>query len=257
MGANCDYTGVGPTIVTSIFDRTNMLSRVWYHDWLANATEKLGYGIPYVIGETNSISCQGAFNISDVMASAVWAVDYVLYLSSLKVSRVHFHMGTRYRYSPWNPIYYNDTEPHVNPLYYGNLFNAAVFAGGDKQTEVLVNQTNFGAYAVYTKGNLDTIVAVNLNIFNSTMDKATRPYTALDLPAGEWHDAKVSRLTNPGVDIATNITLAGQTVNERAEIIGKKRYEKVIKNQVLVGAGEAVLIQRFTTHHPRHIMSTL
>ena len=240
MGANCDYTGVGPTIATSLFDRTNMLSRIWYHDYLGNATAHSG--IPYVLGETNSISCQGAFNISDVMASAVWAVDYVLYLSSLKVSRVHFHMGTRYRYSPWQPIFYNDTDAHVKPIYYGNLFNAVVFAGGDKQTEVLVNETHFGAYAVYKSGNLESIVAANLNMWNSTFDLVRRPYTALTLPEG-WDHAKVSRLTNPGVDTADNITFADQYVNENARIVGDKVYEKVSGGMVLVGAGEAVLVQ--------------
>lgn len=240
MGANCHYTGVGPTIETTIFDRTNMLSRVWYHDYLGNATKDSG--VEYVIGETNSISCQGAFNISDVMASAVWAVDYVLYLSSLRVSRVHFHMGTRYRYSPWIPIFYNDTYAHVNPLYYGNLFNAAVFAEGHKQTEVLVNETNFSAYAVYDKGGLQSIVAVNLNMWNSTFDPVERPYTALELPKG-WHDAKVSRLTSPGVDIADNITFAGQSVDAEGRIVGKKEYGKVEGGKVLVGAGEAVLVK--------------
>ncbi|KAI1740385.1 hypothetical protein F4680DRAFT_117700 [Xylaria scruposa] len=240
MGANCHYTGVGPTIETTLFDRSNMLGRVWYHDYLGNVTSKSG--IPYVLGETNSISCQGAFNISDVMASAVWAVDYVLYLSTLKVQRVHFHMGTRYRYSPWQPVYYNDTNPHVNPLYYGNLFNAAVFSGGDKQTEVLVNETHFGAYAVYGSGVLESVVAVNLNIWNSTFEPTTRAYTALTLPRS-WAGAKVSRLTNPGVDIAENITLAGQHVDVNGRIVGDKMYENVEGGQVLVGAGEAVLIQ--------------
>lgn len=240
MGANCDYTGIGPTIASSLFNRNNMLSRVYYHDYLGNATANSG--IKYVIGETNSISCQGAFNISDVMASAVWAVDYVLYLSSLKVSRVHFHMGTRYRYSPWQPIFYNDTDAHVKPLYYGNLFNAQVFAGGNKQTEVLVNQTNFSAYAVYSSGTLESIVSVNLNMWNSTMDPAKRPYTALSLPEG-WEDAKVLRLTNPGVDIADNITFAGQYVDKDAMIVGEKAYGKVVAGTVLVGAGEAVLVQ--------------
>lgn len=240
MGANCDYTGIGPTIASSLFNRNNMLSRVYYHDYLGNATANSG--IKYVIGETNSISCQGAFNISDVMASAVWAVDYVLYLSSLKVSRVHFHMGTRYRYSPWQPIFYNDTDAHVKPLYYGNLFNAQVFAGGNKQTEVLVNQTNFSAYAVYSSGTLESIVSVNLNMWNSTMDPAKRPYTALSLPEG-WADAKVLRLTNPGVDIADNITFAGQYVDKDAMIVGEKAYGKVVAGTVLVGAGEAVLVQ--------------
>ncbi|KAB5514880.1 hypothetical protein GE09DRAFT_1046446 [Coniochaeta sp. 2T2.1] len=240
MGANCHYTGIGPTIESSLFDRSNMLSRVWYHDYLGNATA--GSGIPYVVGETNSISCQGAFNISDVMASAVWAVDYVLYLSATRVSRVHFHMGTRYRYSPWIPVTYNDTAPHVNPLYYGNLFNAAVFAGGEKQTEVLVNETRFGAYAVYGAGKLESIVAVNLNMWNSTADAAQRPYTALTLPAG-WEQAKVTRLTNPGVDVAANITIGGQYVDEHGNIVGDKRYGRVVAGKVLVGAGEAVMVR--------------
>jgi hypothetical protein len=217
-----------------------MLSRIWYHDYLGNATADSG--IKYVLGETNSISCQGAFNISDVMASAVWAIDYVMYLSSLKVSRVHFLMGTRYRYSPWQPIFYNDTDAHVKPLYYGNLFNAAVFAGGNKQTEVLVNETNFGAYAVYKSGALESIVAVNLNMWNSTFDLDQRPYAAITLPKG-WAHAKISRLTNPGIDIANNITFAGQYVNQYGRIVGDKTYDKVFDGAGLVGAGEAVLVQ--------------
>ncbi|KAI0140536.1 hypothetical protein GGR57DRAFT_487880 [Xylariaceae sp. FL1272] len=242
MGANCHYTGVGPTTESSLFNRTNMLSRVWYHDYLGNATADSG--VAYVLGETNSIPCQGAFNISDVMAAAVWAVDYTLYLSSLKVSRVHFHMGTRYRYSPWQPIYYNETEAHVKPLYHGNLFNAAVFAGGNKQTEVLVNETNFGAYGVYATGKLESIVAVNMNIYNSTFEADTRAYTSLTLPnAWDWSRARVTRLTNPGIDIAENITIAGQYVADDGQIAGQKVHEDVKGRQVLVGAGEAILIQ--------------
>ncbi|PMD16271.1 glycoside hydrolase family 79 protein [Hyaloscypha hepaticicola] len=240
MGANCDYTGAGPTIETTLFNRQNMLSRVRYHDYLGNATANSG--IEYVIGETNSISCQGAFNISDVMASAVWVVDYTMYLSSLKVSRVHFHMGTRYRYSPWQPIYYNETEAHVKPIYYGNLFNAAVFAGGNKQTEVLVNETNFGAYAVYSSGVLESITAISLNMWNSTFDPVKRSYTALMLPK-QWENATVSRLTSPGVNSADNITFSGQNVDSNAKIVGKKTLENVVAGKVLVGAGEAVLIK--------------
>jgi len=180
------------------------------------------------------------------MASAVWAVDYVLYLSSLKVSRVHFHMGTRYRYSPWQPIFYNDTEAHVKPLYYGSMFNAAVFAGGNTQTEVLVNETNFSAYAIYKLGTLESIVAVNLNMWNSTFAPIQRPYTSLELPE-QWKKAKVLRLTSPGVDIADNITFAGQFVDEHAQIVGKKKFDNVVAGKVLVGAGEAVLIKLWTS----------
>ncbi|RAK81712.1 glycosyl hydrolase family 79 C-terminal domain-containing protein [Aspergillus fijiensis CBS 313.89] len=222
MGAACDYTGVGPTIATTIFDRTNVLSRVWYHDYLGNVTA--ASDIPYVLGETNSISCQGARGISDVMAAAVWAVDYVLYLSSLRVERVHFHMGTRYPYASWLPVTFNETAP--------------------TQTEVLVNTTDFGAYAVYDNGQLESLVAVSLSVWNSTSPAAQRPYTALELPAAGWENAKVMRLTNPGVDVAANITLAGQSVNTQGEIVGIAEYEKVQRRKVWVGAGEAVLIKR-------------
>ncbi|RAH70498.1 glycosyl hydrolase family 79 C-terminal domain-containing protein [Aspergillus aculeatinus CBS 121060] len=242
MGAACDYTGVGPTIATTIFDRTNVLSRVWYHDYLGNVTA--ASGIPYVLGETNSISCQGARGISDVMAAAVWAVDYVLYLSSLRVERVHFHMGTRYPYASWLPVTFNETAPTVFPIYYAALFNAHVFSGGNKQTEVLVNTTDFGAYAVYDNGQLESLVAVSLSVWNSTSPAAQRPYTALELPAAGWENAKVMRLTNPGVDVAANITLAGQSVNTQGEIVGIAEYEKVQQRKVWVGAGEAVLIKR-------------
>ena len=85
-------------------------------------------------------------------------------------------------------------------------------------------------------------MAVNLNMWNSTFDPVQRPYTALSLPKG-WDHARVSRLTNPGVDIADNITFAGQYVNEHAHIVGDKIYDNVVAGKVIVGAGEAVLVQ--------------
>ncbi|KAJ5716752.1 hypothetical protein N7488_002398 [Penicillium malachiteum] len=106
------------------------------------------------------------------------------------------------------------------------LFNAQVFSGGEKQTEVLVNGTDFGAYAVYGSGELESIVAASLTVWNSTFDEAKRPYTSLELPPS-WKNAKVSRLTNPGVDIANNTTLAGQSVNSDGEIVGEKTYERL------------------------------
>ncbi|OJJ46450.1 hypothetical protein ASPZODRAFT_2129467 [Penicilliopsis zonata CBS 506.65] len=241
MGTNCGYTGVGPTIESTIFNRTLVLSILWYHEYLGNLTR--ASGIPYVLGETNSIACEGAEGISDVMASAIWAVDYVMYLSSLQVDRVHFHMCTRCRYSAWVATPFNGTDPQVYPLYYASLFNAQVFAGGEKQTEVLVNTTSMGAYAVYAGGELESLVAVSVSIWNSTEDATARPYTALQLPEG-WEQARVFRLTNPGVDVATDITFAGQSVNQAGEMVGEKKYEDVLENGVvLVGAGEAVLIQ--------------
>lgn len=70
----------------------------------------------------------------------------------------------------------------------------------------------FSAYAVYNKDKPETIIAANLNMWNSTMDATNRPYTALSL-LRTWNEARVSRLTFPGIETAGSIMFAGQYVD--------------------------------------------
>lgn len=52
----------------------------------------------YIVGETNSISGQGSSGISDVFGSALWLVDYSLYLASQVFSRIEFtNPSSQYR----------------------------------------------------------------------------------------------------------------------------------------------------------------
>jgi hypothetical protein len=147
---------------------------MYYHEYLSNYTASKG--VPYVLGETNSISCQGLAKVSDVYAAALWSVDYTLYAASLNISRIYYHMGTPYRYSAWQPVQSNGTAAHVKPLYYGNWFTAAALAGGNKQVSVLVNETSLAAYAIYdadsrssrTSTSLKSVAIVNLDVWNST-----------------------------------------------------------------------------------------
>jgi hypothetical protein len=193
------------------------------------------------------LQCQGKVGVSDVFAAAIWSVDYVLYIATLEVSRIYFHQGTPYRYSAWQPIDINSTSlARPYPLYYGNLFTSTALAGGNKQVDILINSTYLTAYAIYEAGQrakLSSIAVVNLNMWNSTEPVAERPYTAVELPS--WLDcskARVKRLTAPGVEIATNITWAGQYVQNDGQIVGKEVIESVENGRVLVGASEAVLI---------------
>lgn len=205
--------------------------------------------------------------VSDVFASALWAVDYVLYVASLQVSRLYFHMGTAYRYSPWQPITVNGTAPFAKPLYYGNLLTASALSGGNKQVQVLLNETSLTAYAIFDAGSngstagpaqdtasresrLASLVVLNLNIYNSTFT-TPRPYTNFDftLPTGVGSsDVQARRLTAPGVEKASNVTFAGQHVdNNSGKITGEKTTEEIEdlgdgKGRVKVGDGEAVLI---------------
>jgi hypothetical protein len=263
MGSAC--AGAAPvTLQKNLLDHSHMTSLMWYHDYLSNYS--VAHGVPYVLGETNSISvsptsipilpnltsslskkCQGAPLISNVFASALWSIDYVLYVSTLHISRLYFHQGTNYRYSAWQPITTPTADAGARPLYYGNLFIATAFAGGGKQVAVLINETAFTAYGIYDAGDgrLSGLAVVNLRMWNSTQKAEERPYTAVEVkvPGEELGNATVRRLTAPGVEIAGNVTWAGRSVDADGFLTGREMVEKMGDgNMVLVGAGEAVLI---------------
>lgn len=251
MGSDCADTKVHATLEKTLLNHTHMTSVAFAHDYLSNYT--VAHGSKYVLGETNSISCQGQANISDVFGAALWGVDYVLYIASLKVSRLYFHTGTPYRYSAWQPIAIGDVPAHAKALYYANLFTATAFAGGNKQVSVLVNETFFSAYGVYDAGTggsgvvaepakLTSVVVVNLNIWNSTQIASERPYTQVTLPS-TLAGGKVRRLTGIGAETASNITFAGRSVGLDGNYVGKEVLESVgAGSKVFVGASEALLI---------------
>lgn len=153
--------------------------------------------------------------------------------------------GRIFYYSAWQPVEYNGTDAHVKTLYYGNLFTAKTFAGGEKQVSVLANEMLFTAYGVYdasiSGSPLESVVVTNLAVWNST-ESGDRPYAAVEL--GEtFASPGVRRLISPGVEIAENITFAGQWVDEDGVIQGMEMVESVSADgTVLVAAGEAVLV---------------
>lgn len=238
---------------------------------LRDSSSPYAYAFLLLIALLTFPQCQGTPLVSDVFASALWAVDYVLYVASLQISRLYFHMGTAYRYSPWQPITVNGTAPFAKPLYYGNLLTASALSGGNKQVQVLLNETSLTAYAVFDAGSdgsavdpaqgttatqpkLTSMVLLNLNIYNSTFT-TPRPYTSFDftLPTPGnvsvgSSDVKVHRLTAPGVEIASNVTFAGQYVDNSSGVLtGDKVVEEIEdlgdgRGRVRVGDGEALLI---------------
>jgi hypothetical protein len=90
FGAACGP--VKPTLAGNLMNRTALVEQMAYH---ANASAfSKSHGLEYVIGETNSIACQGLAGVSDIFGAAVWAIDYALYAASLNVSAMYWHMGT-------------------------------------------------------------------------------------------------------------------------------------------------------------------
>lgn len=204
------------------------------------------YGIEYVIGETNSISCQGRDEVSNVFGSALWYLDYNLYVAAnTSVARMYFHQGTPYRYSLWAPYEgASNNSALIRPSYYGALMLSDALGGngGSKQVHELLTEETFVAYSLYAKGVLDSVIIVNMEPYNSTANYS-RPYTEVELPARIKQHGEIRRLTAPGADVKDGMTYAGQKVTAEGKITGRQKTESWRPgSKIIVPYSEAVLL---------------
>ncbi|KAH7068594.1 hypothetical protein FB567DRAFT_457202 [Paraphoma chrysanthemicola] len=246
FGAAC--SPVKPTLAGNVMNRTALTLLMNYH--AGASAYSVSKGLPYVIGETNSIACQGLAGVSDVFGAAVWSIDYALYAASLNVSSIFWHMGTGYRYASWQATQNGTTAPGPRPLYYGNWFVAAALGDSDAQVVPIVNTTSLAGYAIYSskrhRSSLQSIVLVNMEVFNSSSTPVTsRPSAQFTLPTalvGKKSKASVQRLSAAGAEVREGITFAGQSIALDGSIVGRQTCENVEKATVNVRASEAVLI---------------
>ncbi|KAF2846220.1 glycoside hydrolase family 79 protein [Plenodomus tracheiphilus IPT5] len=248
FGAACHP--VKPTLAGALMNRTALQLAMNFHASAAALT--LSNGVPYVLGETNSIACQGLAGVSDVFGAAIWAIDYALYAAAVQVSGIYWHMGTGYRYNAWQATQNGTTAPGPRPLYYGNLFVASALGGKDKQVVAIANTSSVAGYAVYAaaspekRAQLEGIVLVNMEVYNSSASTAgVRSSVDFELPKGcGGQNTKVSvrRLTAAGAEVKDRIAWAGRTVALDGMISGKEVVEQLVGGTVNVKASEAVLI---------------
>ncbi|KAI0103581.1 glycoside hydrolase family 79 protein [Daldinia grandis] len=188
-------------------------------------------GIPYILGETNSLYHQGRPGLSNSFGAALWAVDFALHCAAVGIGRVHFHMGTDYRYASWQPIGTDKTTIGTKPPYYGNIA-AAAFLGppgtliapvplspGPAPTNTDTDTDADVAYAAYEPtGALARILVLNLRAYNYTangtggadLNPAPRPrrtYRFAGLDAGAR--GVVRRLRANGSDAVAGVSWDG------------------------------------------------
>ena len=98
-------------------------------------------GIPFKIGEGNSVSCGGRAGVSDVFASALWAMDILFTAADLGLQRWNFHGMPA---GPYSAIAYANAStnaPSVRPLFYGLLAFAAATGSAGGSASVLAAAT--------------------------------------------------------------------------------------------------------------------
>ncbi|KAM0257125.1 hypothetical protein ACHAQJ_004590 [Trichoderma viride] len=251
-------TAQNPSLQGTLMNHTSVVINGTVHQSLCNLNHNAGR--IYTLGETNSVSGQGAFGVSNVFGSALFVLDYELYYASFGVNRMHMHQGTAYRYGAWMPISQNGTGPSTNPPYYGHVM-VSKFIGSNPNTRINnidLNSDFYSAYAAYENGRLARVVLLNLHEWNppsSSQDEAsTAPSTTFTLSTGQ-HGIKyatVELMTAPGALSETNITVAGLSYDydlaKGKPVRVAKQYESVLrpnnKGEITVQArdSQAVLL---------------
>jgi hypothetical protein len=198
----------------------------------ANAIVELAtkLGVPYRMTEGNSCYRGGKPGVSDTLASALWAADYMLSLASVGCHGVNFHGGgggylraalggqlpgeqTSKNRKPVQNAFYAPIAGYIGegfsarPEFYGILL-ANQFAGSTLVASALnANGTNATAYAARKDNSL------HIALFNKSKDQdlnlqiQTRAF---------YNDPKIWRLSAPALDATSDVTLAGAPISPRA-----------------------------------------
>ncbi len=198
------YYRTGPSSDPSITYQTILAPATQLPAYLQTLNKaSLKYNLPYRISECNSVYKGGKAGVSDVFASALWALDFMWIVAENNGQGVNFHGANGGAYSPF--IQQNGlTVPR--PEYYAML----AFKYGSTNSNIVpatMSQTacNCSSYAcINGAGTYITLinkeVATDIS-FNITTSKKN-------------NTVSISRLAAPAITATTNITLGGSSVNE-------------------------------------------
>jgi beta-glucosidase len=219
-----------PACATSSDVTISSLVSLAYRDGEATRAELLAdlardLGVPGLMDEANSVSCEGKDGVSDTFASALWAVDFEHLVAQTGVRGLYFHSSIARCGAP-KPLYKAYTpfcaptdadaaagRLRAQPEYYGLLLQQKVGTGNFLPVQNS-DTAKVRAYAV-RRGDRLRLVLVNVQ------DPATSAplTTTVRLPGTFTYGTTVS-LTGPTLDATTGITLGGHTVHPDGTFAG-------------------------------------
>lgn len=191
-------------------DHTDYLN----HEWIIKNPKALytdsakqinAAGKQLIMGETNTAACGGIPGVSDTFVSALWAVDWIMYLASIGFSSASLQIGGKS--TLYNPMYNVNSAWEVAPIYYSSLaISEAV--GKDKQAQfenIDLASSTLSSYGVFHDNSFKYAVLLNTDINQDAT------YTL----KGGWSsmpsEVKVKRLLASNFEEKKNITWGGQT----------------------------------------------
>ncbi|KAK7887692.1 hypothetical protein LTR67_009594 [Exophiala xenobiotica] len=172
-------TQPGVTLQGTLMNHTSTILSVAKHLNESHLLANTGVGLPYILGEANSLYNEGAPGLSNSFGAALWGVDFNLYCAATGIARVHMHQGTNYRYASWQPVQTVNETLGTKAPYYGNIMVAA-FLGNLTGTDnnVSISDLELGspyqnAYAAYVNGRLERVAIIQMRAYNTTTTTTT------------------------------------------------------------------------------------
>jgi hypothetical protein len=172
-----------------------------YLQGLYSAASK--YGLPFRVTECNNIWGGGKAGVSDIFASALWALDFMWTMAENNGQGINFHDGEGIIYSPLTML---AGSVVVHPEYYAMLAFRYASAGGTL-IPAKTGATNFNcsAYACVKADNSYTVTLINREEKNNITFNIQVGVTASSI--------QIARLTAPSITSTANVTFAGSATN--------------------------------------------
>jgi hypothetical protein len=163
------------------------------------------HGLPFRLTEINSASCQGAPDVSDSFASALWALDTMFNMASVGVDGVNFHMlpGSHYELFTVSHSATGAWQAFVHPEYYGLLMFSQAFPPGARLLPVSAPSGPVKVWATQDTEGVTRVTLIN-------QDPTAEHDVQLQLP-GVPGEASLETLQAPAVSATSGVTIGGQT----------------------------------------------
>ena len=224
-----------------------------YSKVLAAAAKTNNIADGFRFGEMNSYSGHGAQGVSDVFASALWSLDFMLTAAENGAAGVNFHGGGQnmdgntctsgatscvkpFRYSPIDEI--NSQVTGAAPLYYGMLLIANAGTGNMLATTAQAGTLNFTAYSVGLADGSTNVILVDKDATNGVN-------ASVDVGAAVT-SATATYLLAPSLTSTTGVTFAGAGVTSTGTWSRQAPYALTSSGNVVsvvVPPASAVLVQ--------------
>lgn len=229
------YYKTGPGSDASITYKTILTPDTKLQGYLSILnTASLKYKMPYRISECNNIYSGGRAGVSDVFASALWALDFMWTVAENNGQGINFHGSTSAAYSPIVQVS-GVTLPR--PEYYAMLAFKYGSIGGTL-VPATVSQSVYNCSAHASKNDTTT----SITLINK--EESVNVSFTVNLSSAV-SKISISRLMAPSLTATSNITFAGNAVNSDGTFtpVTSQSYSVGGKSFVVnVPAGSAAVI---------------